>query len=272
MSKSEIVICSTQRSGSSYLCQCFEEAGWGVPRESYKKLVSRMTKNIEMDYKNALEKSREQSTSNNIYSTKLMANGLGSFDYFLKKYYETSTDMSQELSNSKANEYKYLIEYYKNAKLVWLKRNNVVKQAISRITARKTGLYHSTSFDDNTDPTTYNKDIQIESKQLTNLVGRIACENSIWQHYFDSNGLDYVEVSYEDLLRDKNSVMQRLAKELSLTYTPIEIDKKLTKIGNSHTQREYSEHINLIKQKIMSGIPEEAKSGEKSQTNKLRAV
>jgi len=74
-----------QRNGSTYLCECVSEYGWGIPKEYYIYLIRMMRSGcIDHDFENSIKRVCKKSTVNNISAVKVMANYLQNLEKIKK--------------------------------------------------------------------------------------------------------------------------------------------------------------------------------------------
>jgi len=244
----QLVICSTQRSGSTFLCQSFAEYGWGLPREYFIPLIRALRKNEEYDYKGSLARIGIKSTVNNVSAVKVMANYLVNIEKVLNiDSGKSSIDNIHRINKGKAVfPFDAFNEYYSDAIWIWLRRENTVKQALSRIKARKTKIYHSTDLgvinrNDHSDKT-----ISVNDKVLDKEIFKISSENAIWKEYFDVHKITPVKISYEELAEDKSRIMSELSKKMGLIVTPSNLNSSYKKLSNDKNNSLYLKQIERL--------------------------
>lgn len=133
----KIVILSTQRSGSTLVCDDFlGTKKLGRPTEHYLGVWNKSSQQEIGDYfKN------KATSQNGVRSVKIMANQLRKID----QLYENLGSHSYRLPFfriNKKNPYKFLFEEYKNAAFFRVYREDKVAQAVSLIFSERTDVFH----------------------------------------------------------------------------------------------------------------------------------
>lgn len=242
----KLIICSTQRSGSSFFCECVSEYGWGAPKEYYLPQIRKLRRNEEYDFSKGIEKIERRNTKNNIFAVKVMSNYLANLE-FVHEQILLQTNNANGLPKSEKKEpfpFDSFREYYQDATWIWLKRENTVKQALSRIKARKTKIYHSPQA-----LTTQNSNrkkgriINFPTRTLDKEIFKISCENTIWSEFFSKHKIDPIKVTYEDLVLNRQQIMESLGDQLKLEKYPSSEEPKLKKLSNSSVEGLYDTHI-----------------------------
>lgn len=210
--KPTAIILSTQRSGSTLLCDYFNQKGFGKPDEHILKMMSiEELENFEKGETDFISKRFnideyiDLCVNNDVFSTKIMINHIDQIiDQFL-------------CLDKKVNQYfKYLkfIEMFSNSLMFFLKRENVLMQAISRHYAANTGVCHEIATEkfyfngvDN-----FNNDIKkrviYSFKSIEKEMNLINHQNSILDNICKMakmNGINIVNVNYENFAKSTDN-------------------------------------------------------------------
>ena len=137
MEVKNIVILSTQRSGTTMVCDDFAGTGvLGLPTEYYHDLLSQQTEGLNKELVNSyLEKGK---SPNGVRSVKIMANQLQKINKLYKDI--GGNKYTRIFGSSKPHDYLY--EQYKKALFVRVIRKDKIAQAVSLIFSQKTNVYH----------------------------------------------------------------------------------------------------------------------------------
>ena len=190
------VICTTPRSGSNLLCNLLESSRvMGHPKE-FLNLDSVI---LPFAQRNNLLNNESQicldtyldnvvpkfSSKNNVFGMKLL------YDQF-EPYMELNV----------------IREFIHQCKFIWLLRKDVLSQAISMYIANETNEW--TSFNEQTNQEQENKNrrefVDYNESKINNYLTKLAKLNLNWIEFFSVNQLDYLPVTYEDVLKNTNQV------------------------------------------------------------------
>lgn len=231
-----IVLCATQRCGSTMIVEDMRNTGiLGCPEEWF---VPWNPEKTNVNWSSAFASVVKRSTGDNgISSVKVMANQLYNIDSCLNSFTSPLDD----------GEYPCFAKVFEFSNWVWLKRNDVVSQAISRIMARQTGVNHATQKIDDEhfagnllkgyDPK-YNDKAQYRYGAILKEVTSITLENLTWNRFFESHGISPTVLTYEDTVRDTEmSHLDLLAKMVGLTERPERRPRSMVKVGNNKNRR-----------------------------------
>lgn len=127
----KILICTTQRSGSTMICDDMQRVGLGRPDEHFYSWADPG----ERDWSAVYADLARDATANGIQASKIMANKVrlvnGRFSTFVEA--------------TQPGPYKFLRSVYADAVWIWLRRGDKIAQAISLFLAEKSGVFHSVS-------------------------------------------------------------------------------------------------------------------------------
>lgn len=220
----KIILCSTQRSGSTMIVEDMRNTGiLGNPEEYFIKwqsLSNNMDINEEIDllYKNG--------SKGDVFSIKVMANQI--------KKVNTLLSNSSKFNNIK--------ELFQGASWVYIKRNDSIKQAISRYIASVTKVNHAVDnvnvnhFAGNllkTGHENYNSDVDYDFSKIFQEFCNVKKENIFWEYFFKQYEIEPLELTYE-LYATYNAYehIEEILKFVKIDSKPAIMERKLKKLSN----------------------------------------
>lgn len=206
----EIIILSTNRSGSTLMCHDFREHGeLGWPNE-YFLLIQKMQKINNLDLTTAIKRVENiNKASNGIFSTKVMSKQIP----FLNKMLEATV----KINDKTTSRFPAFETRFKHAFWIRLIRQNKVRQAISRLLARQTGVYHLVDsykgFEDITmlalKETNYDQQKLIyDAEKITQEIAEIKAEELRLENFLNDTGVKQISFYYEDITESPNYLGQ----------------------------------------------------------------
>lgn len=186
------IIASTPRCGSSYLGQVLQEHGFGVPHEYLNTvhipylaqrwgLISREKK---IDLARYLETCLSWRTNTQgIFSLKAH---WSQFQPFLEK--------------------KIIIPYLQKARFIYIRRDDLLGQAISYEIASQTGKWGSFEFE--------SRKPVYDAEAIERRMVNIAQQNMAWTLFFAKNRFEKVDVVYEDFIKEKNNYIIEIINKI----------------------------------------------------------
>lgn len=227
----DLIVCATQRCGSTMILEDLRNSRvFGVPEEYFIPWYGEIT-NVSDSLKSIISRA---TGPNGISSVKVMADQLKFIDHKLP-----SIDVSKEHSF-----FPNFARFFKEASWVYVKRNDVLRQAISRHMATETRINHATSTENdchfagnllknyNTD---YNKDARYDFGKIKSHCTNIVIENISWENFFRVNKISPLVLIYEEYIL--NSKFEHLSAISELINVNFDFNKtprrKMVKLSNS---------------------------------------
>lgn len=235
------IICTTQRSGSTLLCETIRyQDQLGLPEENliYYNLPIEQLDDFRIKLKNtslanALQKLiPHTSSSNNISSIKLM---MSTLDKILQENEKNTLDSN--------NVYNIFKENYNNPKFVFLKRRNKIKQAISQAYLLKTNISHTFTKEESLKLKEIKKNIELSISEIIYRFEYILKEELKWKLFFLNNKINPQIIYYEDFLKNKKITLNSLAKFLDIEFNYMELEKDPFIITRDSSQKKLEEKI-----------------------------
>ncbi|TXH62752.1 MAG: hypothetical protein E6Q84_00660 [Thiothrix sp.] len=268
----KIVICATQRSGSTMLCKELEATGvLGRPKEVY---INPRVQNASEAQSFVNRIMAQGQSENGVFAVKIMQdqwskvdqvhsylNPAPSFIQTLLHKFDfikiNQTDSSLELNN--------FYEFYKGAIWVFLRRKEHLYQAISQDMASQTRVCHVINTDDETklqgigkrgsisieNASDYNSKAQFNAKRLLTRIQKIIGEEAQWERFFKKYKINPLELYYEEIV-DNKDYLNELAKQIEVklpTILPaiplVKISNQLNKEWAERFKQEYPEYARI---------------------------
>lgn len=205
--RASYVICTTPRSGSSFLCEMLQSTDVaGRPDEYFWNPPAGHEQWSDDEYRAYVEQIRQAGTTlNGVFGVKLM---WGYFD-------EVVARLAALTGQAGSSPPEILATVFSNLKYVWLTRRDKVRQAISWHRALATQRWRSTDAAPASAPEpTFHFDA------IDALVGVATADDRAWQDFFDRHGLAPLEVVYEELEQAPEQACSRVLDFLALSALP----------------------------------------------------
>ncbi|MFG6099729.1 Stf0 family sulfotransferase [Leptothoe sp. ISB3NOV94-8A] len=228
-----IVICSTGRSGSTLLGLSLGDTGYaGKPREFFRPDVltaNGVHSHVSTLYPYLANVYAQGKTPNQVFGVKLH------WDHMINLIKIVRTDPALQTGS----DIEILSTLFPNPRFIFIRRQNLIKQAISMEIGKQTGVYVVRS--EGTDKERANKTHKLFFKPLNiyrykqGLAGR----NQKWRSFFQRNDLPFLEVVYESLVEDFDGILHQVIEfsEIELPEAGVEITKATSKQGNRINER-----------------------------------
>ncbi|MEM8612588.1 MAG: Stf0 family sulfotransferase [Cyanobacteria bacterium P01_H01_bin.105] len=228
-----IIICSTGRSGSNLLGLTLGSIGYaGKASEFFRPDVlakSEVGSNASELYAYMTTVYDQGSTPNRVFGVKLH------WDHMADVLKLVRTDPLRKTQS----DIEILSELFPNPKFVFIRRRNLVKQAISMEIGKQTGVYlirkkRLRNSSAHKEQTLFFKPLNIYRYKQG-----VQRRNQKWRSFFEKYDLPFFEVVYEDLVKDFDEIMRQVIEfaGVDLPETDIEITKATKKQGNKINER-----------------------------------
>lgn len=258
----KIIICATQRCGSTLLCKELEATGvLGKPKEFYLKAASLLSKEDADEFLNRML--AKGSTANRVFAVKVMQDqwplmssahqlvAARSAQFYSKFFHRKRADFA-------LNEFQL---FYKNAAWVYLQRQDIVAQAVSREMAVQTNICHvvkegtskaglGAKFGhclEDSQIAHYNAQASYDFERILTHVRAIKREEFLWMQFFSSYNIKPLALSYERIVTAKD-YRAEIAKKINVDLPAKRIDSPLVKLANEMNE----EWTQLFKQDLQA--------------------
>ncbi len=237
-----IILCATQRCGSTMVMEDMRNTGvLGKPEEFFInwrkgadiKLAVRLAKLYDIG-----------STPNGVFAAKIMADQLANAEALLR------TKMFERFAAD--GSFPYVKHLFEGAVFVRIRRKNIVRQAISRVMARQTGINHATG--DAADKhfagnlmkgyrSDYNDKVRYDGPAIHATIEDIEAENARWDQFFTSLDTAPVTIVYEDYVADSLGGLAAIADAAGVTLDAAPGARKMVKLSNARNEDWYTRYI-----------------------------
>lgn len=234
-SKVQIIICATMRSGSTMICEDMRNTkSLGRAKEFLMNWRPRGA----MDFREQLAKIIDENCSDNgVFSVKVMSKYLPFIEDCLAK--DSNVTGSDTFFPNFANA-------FDNPIWIYLKREDILGQAISRYISNATGVFHNLESQGHSKSAqilsekgekNYNKDINYNYGLINISLQNSAREHTIWDHFFKTNGIEPIRLTYEDCIDDYESYLNTIADAAQITLETTPKKRTIKKLANAHNDR-----------------------------------
>lgn len=217
-------VCSTQRSGSTLLCDLLTQTGaHGAPEEFFdiRKAVFRDLFDAAGGTRDAYLTwlAAERSTPNGAFGVKLHWNqGVG----FMRG--ARADFMAHARLGSGAAAVRKLASKFTGLRYVWVRREDRVGQAVSLYRARNTNQWVRPDGDTNA----RRPDPAFDADEIDRALRWLTRVDAGWQRYFGRVGVEPHVVHYERLAADPNTVLAGLGDHLGVPIT-VQLEPRVTR-------------------------------------------
>ncbi len=239
MAVQSYVICATPRSGSTLLCDLLadtEVAGrpasyfrrQSIPNWACHLNVSTNGETQRPDFERAyLEAVRGEGTSGtNVFGLRLMWESVEELSKLLDRLYPGLPDDADRFENA-----------FGPTLYVHLSRQDKVAQAVSRLKATQTGLWHVATDGTERERTMPPQDAAYDADRIADYVAELEAQDEAWTRWFVHNRIEPVRVTYEALSRGPKTalvnVLSALGVDPSIAAT---IEPRTAKMANSENR------------------------------------
>jgi len=233
------VICGTPRSGSTLLCDLLESTGIAGRPASYFRSQSipkwgrRLNVPIAED---ALRPDFDRS-----YIDAVVIEGRGRTDVFgFRLMWESVDALSMRLDGlfpGLKDDHARFESAFGPILFIHLSRTDKVSQAVSRVKAMQTGLWHVASDGTERERTSPAQDAVYDRHYIAKYVEELKAQDQAWTDWFVDNRVEPVRLTYEALSRDPKGALVDILSALGLDPAiAAAIEPKTTKMSDFESQ------------------------------------
>jgi trehalose 2-sulfotransferase len=211
-------ICTSPRSGSTLLCALLKETGIaGCPGshfhepslaqwlESYG-LANKRFASREEALRGVFASARERGAgATKVFGLRMQR---GSFPYFLEQVDRLYPGRTSDIERIEAA--------FGPTLFVHLQRADKLAQAVSRVMAEQTGLWHRASDGSELERLAPPREPSYDSEAIARHVADLAALDAEWEHWFAREGLAPLRISYDELARAPQETLAHLLDALGL--------------------------------------------------------
>ncbi|MBE9069293.1 sulfotransferase [Leptolyngbya cf. ectocarpi LEGE 11479] len=228
-----IVICSTGRSGSNLLGLTLGTIGYtGKSREFFcpDVLAANGVGSQASDLHPYLAQVYAQGkTPNQVFGVKLH------WDHMINLLKIVRTDPDWQARS----DIEILSALFPNPRFIFIRRQNLVKQAISMEIGKQTGVYIVPQQDADRQSPRGEQKLSFKPLNIYRYKQGLKGRNQKWRSFFQQNHLPFLEVVYENLVNDFDNIMQQVIEfsGVELPTTGVKITKATKKQGSQLNER-----------------------------------
>lgn len=218
------IICATPRSGSTLLCDLLAGTGkTGHPNSFFRQQsipnwmrrwgIDRDVPKFEQTY---LKLAIQTGTA-----------GTGMFGLRqMWDHKETLVGMLTRINSGEQYERDQFAQAFGSLRYIFLHRDDLVAQAVSRAKAERSGLWHK--FADGTDRERVSKyhEPKYDRDQISKFIGEVTKDNSRWEAWFAHNEVSPLRISYESLAESPQATLDRILDDFGLSRSKAYIKSK----------------------------------------------
>jgi LPS sulfotransferase NodH len=227
----DIVLCATQRCGSTMIVEDMRNIDiLGRPEEWF---IPWSPGRADADWPEEMERVRRWGQGpNGVFAVKVMANQLAGIEACLKTMLPASSERPFHRFHT----------IFQEAIWVWLRRDDIVLQAVSRVVSQQTGINHATDGADHFagnlmkggDLATYNASVQYSYEAILRESTSITLENLAWSRFFEAFGITPLVITYEEAVRDADMThLDEIVRRARVSGAYEKSPRRLVKLGNS---------------------------------------
>ena len=130
---------------------------------------------------------------------------------------------------------------------IWLRRRDKIKQAISHISASKTGIWRLSTKDPADRKKKGKTEVEIPIEKLNRILLLYLLVDDAWQQFFEKNKLTPHTIFYEDFIEDSTWIplIEGVLDFLQISYTlPLDITTSRVRQSSDTIPLSYKEFIN----------------------------
>lgn len=201
------LVCATHRSGSNLLCQMLWHTGLaGYPQEAFsptrRSIIAGqhgLTTDPEKDFAGYIrELMGIRRTPNGVFGAKMMWKHLPEF--------------CGAFGGDPARPWESLRAELPDLRCLWMRRRDVVRQAISLVKAKQSKIYNTLQLEEGKQPGT--TDLRYDFAAIDKEVKRFRREDAAWSGFFRDSGITPAEITYEEFARDFDGHIRRVLAHL----------------------------------------------------------
>lgn len=206
----------------------------------------------EIDWMQQLDQiASKAASSNRTIAVKVMANQIATIDNCLKNSWK-----NREPVQSNNTLFPYFRKITESAKYVFIRRDNIVRQAISRGMSRQTGINHATgnSSDEHFAgnlmrgyESNYNSRVKYDQTKLEKDILQINNENLLWERYFEKWGISHpLVLRYEEICKNFPAYIERIGRYVDTEISSKDVERKMVKLSNAKNEEWLDKYVSSL--------------------------
>jgi len=148
---------------------------------------------------------RRGTADTNLFGLRLQR---GSFDFFIQQTDLLYANLKSDLERIEAA--------FGSTFFIYLSRKDKVDQAISRVKAEQTGLWHKAPNGDEIERLSEPREPTYSRNEITRHVAELTALEESWKAWFDRENVQPLEISYDVLSDDPQGILRKILLRLGL--------------------------------------------------------
>ena len=220
------IICATPRSGSTLLCDMLAGTGvTGHPNSFYRHLsIPNWVERWKLD--------ADTPDFDRVYlDAALKAGNAGMFG--MRQMWDHKLEMDAALARlyPTLSEWERLEAAFGSIRFLYLQREDVIAQAVSRAMAEQSGLWHQHADGSTREQVGERKDPIYDRDQIVRYVSEAKADNQRWEDWFTANNITPLRLTYEALAADPQAELDRIMSDFGLA--PVKATIKSRKLSDA---------------------------------------
>lgn len=248
--KKLIIICATQRSGSTMVVEDMRNTQvLGNPEEYF---IPWDPENDSVDWLNCLESiAKRASSSNGVVAIKVMSNQLSKIEQCL----ENVGYVGQESAGGEGV-FPRFRALTKNARYIHIRRDNILRQAISRSMSRQTGINHAVPKSEDEHfagnllkgySEGYNEKATYRHQELEAEMFNIVNENIRWEAFYSHWSINNpLTLRYEELCKNGTLYLNRISRFVEVGIEQTGTERKMVQLSNKKNEQWYESYLETV--------------------------
>ncbi len=211
------IICTTPRSGSTLLCALLAAIGMSeYPDHFFRTSISDWLDDFGLSetsfvsdrdtLKAVFAAAQKRGTGDTgVFGLRLQR---GSFDFFI---HQTGI-----LYSGRKNDLERIRAAFGRTLFIYLTRHNKLEQAISRVKAEQTGLWHKSADGTELERISAPQEPYYDAGEIAHHITELSALDEAWKVWFDQEKVQPLQISYDDLSREPSRVLAEILGELGL--------------------------------------------------------
>ena len=242
------VICATPRSGTTLLCDLLTDVGKAGKPDSFFRRQSIYwwadylgVPSTEWDEKTIFDQSylkaviKEGTNGTDMFGMRLMWEHVAYLSDVLDQYYP---DLSSDYARIQAA--------FGPVQFLHLSRDDKVAQAVSRVKAEQTGLWHVHSSGAERERLAPASEAQFDSQRLIEQLEEYQQQDESWERWFQQQGIKPVCISYEQLSADPQATLKIVLSAIGLNPSIVHNIKLKTKKLSDDTSEQWVQRLRAM--------------------------
>ena len=218
----QYIICTSQRSGSSFICECLKNSKVAGQPTEYLVFLERPQQNMQeaelaLSRKSLSEiiEARGATQSGEVKGWKIM--------------WSTMRALNKRLAVEQPGTslFSFIMTSFSNPTFIYLERSNKIAQAISHVILVKSRIAHVWTDSQEQKLAARKQEMKITDAEIKSFVKRTLNDESAWRNFFEVNGVKPLNIIYEDFCNDLAGGIQNILSAVGIDADQTVIDDAL---------------------------------------------